>query len=128
LNVLEHIQDDRLALRHMREVLAPGGHLVLIVPAHGWLYGTMDSAIGHFRRYDKAMLDRTMRQCGFTPIVQRHMNVLGSLGWFVNGRLLRMRVPPSGQLRLINRVTPILQTLERWVPPLFGLSLIMVAK
>src|SRR5262245_9087881 len=50
LDVLEHIEDDsselRLAARHLRR----GGHLIVLAPAHQWLYSPFDSAIGHFRR------------------------------------------------------------------------------
>jgi 2-polyprenyl-3-methyl-5-hydroxy-6-metoxy-1,4-benzoquinol methylase len=128
LNVFEHIQDDMLALRHVRELLGTGGRLVLIVPAHSWLYGSMDRAIGHCRRYDKQLMTNKLAQTGFVPIVQKYLNALGTLGWFVNGRILRRRVPPSGQLRLFNLVVPFVQAAERRVPPPFGLSLLSIAK
>src|SRR5262245_27471753 len=49
LNVLEHIEDDLFALAQMRDSLAPGGKLALLVPAHQFLYGAFDRALGHFR-------------------------------------------------------------------------------
>src|SRR5712671_3535970 len=42
LNVLEHIEDDRAALRAMHDLLVPGGRLVLLVPSLRVLYGTLD--------------------------------------------------------------------------------------
>ena len=128
LNVFEHIQDDLLALRHVRELLESGGHLVLIVPAHSWLYGSMDRAIGHYRRYDKTLMSSKLAQTGFVPLVQKYLNAPGTLGWFVNGRVLRQRVPPSGQLRLFNLLVPFVQAVERRVPPPIGLSLLTVAQ
>jgi SAM-dependent methyltransferase len=128
LNVFEHIEDDVGALRHIRELLEPGGHLVLIVPAHSWLYGTMDSSIGHYRRYDKALMNDKLAQAGFVPVVQKYLNVLGMLGWFVNGRILRQRVPPSDQLRLFNLIVPMLRAVERRYLPPVGLSLMSVAR
>ena len=56
LNVFEHIEDDLAAMRNADRVLQPGGHLILVVPAHRWLYGSIDRAIGHNRRYDKQMM------------------------------------------------------------------------
>ena len=128
LNVLEHVENDVVALEHMRKLLVPGGRLVLIVPAHRWLYGTMDQAIGHLRRYDRALMNDTLAQAGFSPVVLKYLNAVGTLGWFVNGRVLRQSVPPSGQLRLFNVIVPFLRAVERRVPPSFGLSLLAVAK
>src|SRR5690349_21720540 len=51
LNVLEHIEQDGAALGAMRDLLQPGGRLVLLVPSLRALYGTLDEALGHFRRY-----------------------------------------------------------------------------
>jgi SAM-dependent methyltransferase len=126
VNVLEHIQDDLLALRHMGEILVPGGRVLLIVPAHPWAYGTMDRCLGHYRRYTAASLRRLFREAGLTVVTQRHLNVLGLLGWVVNGSLLRKCVPPEGQLRMLNQVIPILRHLERILRPPLGISLLTV--
>ena len=60
LNVLEHVEDDRGALRRLHAALAPGGRLLLLVPAHEWLYGAIDRAIDHHRRYERAGLEATL--------------------------------------------------------------------
>ncbi len=51
-NVLEHIADDEAALAEMARVLAPGGRLALLVPSGPTLFGSLDDAYGHWRRYD----------------------------------------------------------------------------
>jgi len=127
LNVLEHIEDDLLALRHMRELLCPGGHLVLIVPAHSWLYGSMDRSIGHYRRYDKAAMAEKLVSAGFALVSQKYLNSLGALGWWINGRLLGQTVPPSGQLQVFNKLVPIVRVVERAIRPPIGISLFTVA-
>jgi SAM-dependent methyltransferase len=127
LNVLEHIEDDTLALVNMGRILLPGGTLVLIVPAFGWLYGTMDAAIGHFRRYTKMSIVAKLKQAGFAVSPLYYMNALGALGWFVNGRVLRQEVPPSGQLRWFNRLVPLVATVERLLRPPLGISLVSIA-
>lgn len=129
LNVFEHIDDDELALHHTCKLLQPGvGTLILIVPAHSWLYGTMDSSIGHYRRYTKSTLGRKLEQSGFRVVHQKYINVLGALGWFVNGRILKRTVPPTGQLKTFNMLVPSLQRVETLLPPPFGISLLAVAK
>ena len=54
LNVLEHIKADEEVLRAYYDLLEPGGHAIILVPAHMWLYGPCDAAIGHERRYTQA--------------------------------------------------------------------------
>jgi SAM-dependent methyltransferase len=128
LNVFEHIEDDRRAIANTGLLLKPGGVFVLIVPAHPSLYGTMDRSIGHYRRYTKDSARKKLEDAGFTILRQKYLNTLGALGWLVNGRLLRRVVPPTGQLRLFNRIVPILKTAERAFPPPFGISLMTVAQ
>jgi SAM-dependent methyltransferase len=65
LNVLEHIPDDRLALRNILASLAPGGRMVALVPAHRWLFGSLDERLGHCRRYEKFELETRVREAGF---------------------------------------------------------------
>ena len=58
LNVLEHIADDRSALEAMASILAPGGVIVLLLPAFQALYGPIDRHLGHYRRYDRHVFGR----------------------------------------------------------------------
>ena len=128
MNVFEHIDDDVIALRQVCRLLQPDGWLVLVVPAHDFLYGTMDRAIGHCRRYTKASMARKMAAAGLRVHEQKYLNALGALGWFVNGRILRQPVPPSNQLRAFNKIVPIVQKMERIVKSPIGISLLTIAK
>lgn len=128
LNVLEHVEQDVAALSHMTQLLRFGGRVVLIVPAHQWLYGSMDASIGHYRRYDKRAMAEKLQGAGLQVENQFYFNALGTLGWFVNGRLLRQRVPPAQQLRWFNWIVPVVRWMERQVHPPFGLSLLSVAR
>jgi SAM-dependent methyltransferase len=58
LDVVEHTPDDRVALRELRRVCAPGGWLVATVPAYPALWSLHDEANHHYRRYER----RTLRQ------------------------------------------------------------------
>ena len=53
LDVLEHIEDDRSELALAAEHLTPGGAIIVLAPAHPFLFGKFDAAIGHYRRYTK---------------------------------------------------------------------------
>lgn len=128
LNVFEHIEDHVLALRNASSVLAPGGKVILVVPAHAWLYGSIDRAIGHYRRYTKEMMTNLFQEVGLNCVTLNYLNALGALGWFVNGRLRRQQTPPSGQLRLFNLLVPFLKRVEHIVPVPFGLVLVAVGQ
>jgi len=60
LDVLEHIEDDAAALQEWTSWLAPGGILVISVPAHRARFGAGDVWAGHWRRYDRADLKNLM--------------------------------------------------------------------
>jgi SAM-dependent methyltransferase len=128
VNVLEHIEDDVLALTHMKKMLAPGGRLIVIVPAHLQLYTGMDQAIGHYRRYSKLDLADKLESVGCQVERLTYINGLGALGWYVTGRFLRKTTPPSDQLELMNKIVPILKRLEAMVEPPLGVSLLAVAR
>jgi SAM-dependent methyltransferase len=128
INVLEHVQDDLLALTHMKRVLAPGGHLVAVVPAHARIHNRMDRAIGHYRRYSKADMAAKLTHIGCEVVTLSYINPLGALGWLINGRLLGRTTPPAGQLKLMNAIVPVLRRLEALGEPPFGISLLAVAR
>jgi SAM-dependent methyltransferase len=122
LNVLEHIEDHVAALRAMREILQPGGHAALLVPAHPSLYGEYDRIDGHFRRYTRRSFEDAIRRAGFEQVRLRYFNMLGAFGWWVTYKLLRRAIHGSGDFRLMNAAIPVLRPIEQLIPPPFGLS------
>ena len=127
LNVLEHIEDDRGTLANMFEVLQPEGRLVLLVPAFARLFGTLDTHLRHFRRYEREELDTKLRAAGFVIEDLRFVNRPGILGWWLNGKVLRRRVLPRSQLFAFKLLMPMLER-EREHPPTAGLSLVAIAR
>src|SRR5205807_5202478 len=117
-NVLEHIPDDRAALVSFRERLRPGGHLLLLVPSHPFLYGPIDRAFGHERRYGKRALGGLLVGAGFEVRDLRRVNPVGALGWLVAGRVLGRSEIPGGPLRAFDRLVPVLRALDRVELPL----------
>ena len=132
INVLEHIEDDVAALRHMQRVLQPGGRLLLLVPAGRYMYGSLARALGHFRRYDRPQLQRAVTEAGFQPLQLRYMNLAGIPGWWLNSRLLKRQLLPEDQLRWFNRLAPFFIRSERWLRRVWdapmGQSLICIAQ
>lgn len=129
VNVPEHVQDDRALFANARRVLRPGGHLLLFVPALPWLFGTLDEAFGHYRRYTRPMLRGALDAAGLEPIRMHYMNVAGVIPWFVAGRIARRRTLRPADVRLYDRyVTPIVSRIERVVTPPFGQSILAVAR
>ncbi len=126
-NVLEHVRDDEGALHAFRRQLAPGGRLLLLVPAHPFLLGSLDRTVAHERRYAKEPLRQALLAAGLEVETLRHVNPVGALGWLVSSRLLRRELIPEGPLRLFDRLVPALRALDSMHPP-FGLSLWGVAR
>ena len=126
MNVLEHIEDDRATLKRFLAILKPGGKLVLVVPAHRWLFNPLDSNDGHFRRYEREELREKLETAGFEVVAQSCFNLFGIAGWFLNGSVLRRKDLPAGQMGLFNKVAPFLFWFENLVGPPVGLSLLAV--
>ena len=127
LNVLEHIEDDAGTLADFFALLPSGGRVVLIVPALARLYGTLDEHLHHYRRYEKDELSEKLRAAGFVIENCRFLNRPGILGWYVNGKILRRKVLPSGQLAAFRLMLPMLRR-EETNPPSIGMSLLAIGK
>jgi 2-polyprenyl-3-methyl-5-hydroxy-6-metoxy-1,4-benzoquinol methylase len=129
VNVLEHIADDVAALRTFRDVLEPGGRVVIFVPAVQAAYGPLDAELGHHRRYSRASLSRAFAAAGLDLMVLRYTNPIGLIGWLYNARIARARTHSLTQVRLFERfVAPWALPLERLIPPPVGLSLVAVGR
>jgi glycosyltransferase involved in cell wall biosynthesis len=127
LNVLEHIKDDQGALERLHEVLVPGGRVLLFVPADQALFGTLDTQVGHHRRYSPESLEAVIRAAGFEVRQLSYHNVYGRFGWWMNGRVLKRRHLPGAQSRIFDFFVPLLRRLEG-ANPKKGLSLVAVAE
>jgi SAM-dependent methyltransferase len=115
IDVLEHIEDDRAELERAAGHLTRGGHLVVLSPAHGWLYSPFDRAIGHYRRYSARSL-RAVEPAGLRLVRLRYLDALGTLTSAANRLFLTQRMPTPGQIALWDLLVPV----SRVVDPLIG--------
>lgn len=90
LNVLEHIEDDFLALKNAYDLLKPGGSLIIEVPAGPYLYDSYDKQLHHFRRYTALELQAKLKSVGFTITRKSH------LGFFI--------YPVFALVKIINKI------------------------
>lgn len=135
LDVIEHIKDDDAAVRDIAALLAPGGRLVLSVPAIPALFGPKDVRVGHYRRYTKQTLLPLLERNGLEINRTRYWNWLGVPVTWVSLRLLRREVNESvrrkgrGPLKAsINRLLGFwFRCFENPICPPIGLTLLVVA-
>ena len=132
LDVLEHLPDDVDVLRQFHAALPIGGRLYIKVPALPWLYGPVDQASGHYRRYTRASLSKAIATAGFHVEQCRYMNLAGVAPYFIKSRILGRsenfsRTFSMAQIRRIQRMMPLLRGIDRFTGAPLGLSVVCIA-
>jgi SAM-dependent methyltransferase len=126
IDVLEHIDDDREELNQAAAHLRPGGHLIVLSPAHQRLFSPFDGAIGHFRRYNRPML-RSLSPASLRLERMRYLDCAGLILSAANMLLLRQSMPTKAQLRFWdNWVVPISRVVDRLFLYSLGKTIIAV--
>jgi len=125
-NVLEDVEQDEPLLHAYHDLLEPGGHLIVLVPAHMDLYSPPDEALGHRRRYSQTELHTKIQNAGFDVVKIEEFNRLGAYGWSWNKQLGRRQVS-SWQLRAFAWLLPIAKLIEAMKVGR-GLGLVAVAR
>jgi hypothetical protein len=119
IDVLEHIQHDRGELARAAGHVERKGTLIVLAPAHQFLYSSFDAAIGHFRRYTlRGLLD--LSPPGLSVARARYLDAVGLLASLGNRLILRQTLPTPAQIRIWDRY---MVRASRWVDPVFGFRL-----
>jgi hypothetical protein len=103
IDVLEHIEDDAAEVEAAAGRLRSGGVLIILAPAHQWLYTPFDEAIGHYRRYSKETLSRAMPRL-LAGVDLRYLDSVGLLASLGNRVLLNSSMPTKLQIALWDNV------------------------
>ncbi len=92
LDVLEHLADPVVALRHASDCLSENGKIIFTVPAYPWLFSDWDVRLGHYRRYTTSMLRQQAQEAGLKVVQLSHWNAF--------------TLPIASFLRLIRKLFP----------------------
>lgn len=128
LNVVEHIENDVLALENMRFLLKPGGKVLILVPAWPLLYNKIDQGLYHFRRYTSASINSAMTRADYNIEKTWMFNALGIPAWITGGLLFREKELKKGQMNAYDKLVPLARVLDAITFHRLGLSVITVGK
>ena len=116
LNVLEHIEDDHQGLVNIFSALDRGGRALVLVPEGQSVFGTIDVALGHFRRYSEAELKTKMEAAGFQVERILRFNRVSRFPWYVSGRILKRTSLDWIQMKLYDRLVWLWRRIDRFLP------------
>jgi glycosyltransferase involved in cell wall biosynthesis len=116
LNVLEHIEDDMQGLRNIHSALRPGGRAIVLVPHGQEIFGSLDEALGHYRRYSHEELKKKMEAAGFHVERVLDFNRITRPGWYLNGRLLKRTTLGALQLQVFDKLVWLWRRVDRHLP------------
>jgi SAM-dependent methyltransferase len=116
LNVLEHIEDDLGTLRRIHSLLQPGGKLLLLVPNGPEAYGTLDAAIGHYRRYTPATLGEVVKSAGFEMDEMLTFNRVSWPAWRFTGQVLKATTLSPMSMRTFDRLVWLWRRIDKSLP------------
>jgi 2-polyprenyl-3-methyl-5-hydroxy-6-metoxy-1,4-benzoquinol methylase len=127
LNVLEHLEHDDDVLKSILTVLQPGGRLILLVPNGPAAYGTLDTAVGHFRRYTREGLATLLTGAGYELEKMIPFNRVSWPGWRFTGQIMKSKGLSGPGMRIFDRFVWLWRKIDSnlpWEP----VSLIAIAR
>jgi SAM-dependent methyltransferase len=115
IDVLEHIAADGDELNNATRHIRTGGVLLVVAPAHQWLFTSFDQAIGHHRRYNIDTLTEVVPK-NFEPVMLRYLDCVGLTASLANRLFLKSSMPTRRQLALWDKM---MVPLSRLLDPFF---------
>jgi len=127
LNVLEYMDDPAATIAALHQTLKPGGVLLVLAPQGQSLYGPMDQALGHKRRFELPQLRLMLEKNNFAVEKVYQLNKIGTPGWWIDGKLLHRRRISKLTLKLFDKTVWFWRRVDR-ILPWQGLSVVVVAR
>ncbi len=127
VNVLETVDHPERVLESIHGVLKPGGNIVVLVPQGRALFGSLDQAMGHKRRFSAAETRALLEKSGFRVEQLRQLNKVGAVSWWIYGKILHRKKIAKVALKLFDKTVWIWRRLDGLMP-WRGLSLIAIAR
>lgn len=136
MDCLEHVADDRALFDQLVQLTAPGGRLIITVPALMQLFGERDVRMGHYRRYEFDQLAALADHPDLEVEVLRFWNLLGVAPTWISQTVLRSGIdegfrfgPPTLRKRVMRRaLSAWFGWIENRVRPPIGMTLLLVAR
>ena len=128
LHVLEHIKDDVQEIKKATQKLNSGGHLIIMAPAHQKIYGNLDKAVGHFRRYEKDFFKDDFKDLRLINF--KYLDSIGYVLYFLNKIFFKKETFPSNfKIFLWDKIfTPITIIIDFFTNYNFGKCIIAIYK
>ena len=128
VNVLEHVEDHESFLREAHGATVSGGALLLFVPALPGIFGSLDKAFEHHRRYTRKTLRDVIEKAGWQPRRISYMNFPGIATWFMAGRVMKKTHIAVAEAKTYDRlVVPVISRIESMIEPPIGSNLVAIA-
>lgn len=128
IDVLEHIEDDRGELLHISRSLVAGGHIIVVSPAHNYLYTEFDKQVGHYRRYNRNTLKEITPE-NFMIVKLSYLDSVGMLASLANRFFLKSDSPKIGQIRVWDGLmVPLSRVVDKLLLNRIGKSIVYIIK
>ncbi len=128
LNIVEHVEDDSLAIANAKKLLKEGGNLIILVPAYASLYNRFDRELEHYRRYTLKTLAEIFEANDLEIIHRQYFNFAAIAGWWFSGSVLKKKTIPNGQMKLYDKLVPVFKLIDKIILNKAGISAISVGR
>jgi SAM-dependent methyltransferase len=127
VNLLETVEDPESVIASLTGCLKPGGDLVVLVPQGKALMSSLDTGMGHKRRFDEPELREILESRGFQIEHEHQINKIGALSWWFFGKVLHRAKMSRPGLKLWDKTVWFWRRVD-FLLPWRGLSLVIVAR
>jgi len=128
IDSLEHIEEDEKTLKAAADILLPEGKIIIIAPAHNFLFSEFDRKIGHYRRYNKKSL-RAIIPEGMQEVSFKYIDSIGFFLNLTNKYMLKSANPKLNQILFWDRcIVPVSKFVDRIFNYNFGKNIVLVIK